>query len=557
MKLFSIINYFINLNKTSNFLILFLKFLFYSFLNLHLFTYSYLIKFIKNKVEIQNPEFITWICMPVVSFVLFFFIELILIFKTNNVLYNTKRKNINFLTNKIAKQSYDYILESKTSYISKYNVNLSIVFSMNELIYSFLFSSFFNIPLTILFLFLTEIKIWIIILHCFIALIISIIILVKFSPVLNKLQEKLEEILSLNAKKQIKLFGLFKLFYFFNKRKIFKSFLKNQVLDKYTKEFQFFKQFYYSQYFLEIIFSVFLFSSLITLSVLTYNKTFAWESFISLFSLTTSFIASVSSVFSFVLIFKSFIPYLEIFLPSKEDNSSIKKELNEEIKSISIKNLSFKYNENESIFQNLNLEFLTTKKYGIVSPSGRGKSTLLKLISGLITNYEGQILINNHLEYKNILDKSLRQNIALLTNENIIFQDTLENNISLWDNNLNKEKLESLVKKYDILEFSDLNKEINDSILSEGEKQNIALARLEYQDLNIMCLDEAFDNIYKKDVLKIYKDFLSQMNKTIFIVSHHIPEEIKHLFDEIIELYEKQWNNHQSIFDLLFEIEFT
>ncbi len=347
-----------------------------------------------------------------------------------------------------------------------------------------------------MFLFLTEIKIWIIILHCFIALIISIIILVKFSPVLNKLQEKLEEILSLNAKKQIKLFGLFKLFYFFNKRKIFKSFLKNQVLDKYTKEFQFFKQFYYSQYFLEIIFSVFLFSSLITLSVLTYNKTFAWESFISLFSLTTSFIASVSSVFSFVLIFKSFIPYLEIFLPSKEDNSSIKRELNEEIKSISIKNLSFKYNENESIFQNLNLEFLTTKKYGIVSPSGRGKSTLLKLISGLITNYEGQILINNHLEYKNILDKSLRQNIALLTNENIIFQDTLENNISLWDNNLNKEKLESLVKKYDILEFSDLNKEINDSILSEGEKQNIALARLEYQDLNIMCLDEAFDNIY-------------------------------------------------------------
>lgn len=140
------------------------------------------------------------------------------------------------------------------------------------------------------------------------------------------------------------------------------------------------------------------------------------------------------------------------------------------------------------------------------------------------------------MEYKNILDKSLRQNIALLTNENIIFQDTLENNISLWDNNLNKEKLESLVKKYDILEFSDLNKEINDSILSEGEKQNIALARLEYQDLNIMCLVEAFDNIYKKDVLKIYKDFLSQKNKTIFIVSHHIPEEIKHLFDEIIEL---------------------
>ncbi len=142
MKLFSIVQYFINLNKTSNFLILFLKFLFYSFLNLHLFTYSYLIKFIKNKVEIQNPEFITWICISAVSFVLFFIIELILIFKTNNVLYNTKRKNINFLTNKIAKESYDYILENKTSYISKYNVNLSIVFSMNELIYFFFFLHF-------------------------------------------------------------------------------------------------------------------------------------------------------------------------------------------------------------------------------------------------------------------------------------------------------------------------------------------------------------------------------------------------------------------------------
>ncbi len=142
MKLFSIVQYFINLNKPSNIFIFFLKFLLYSFLNLHLFTYSYLIKFIKNKVEIQNPEFITWICISAVSFVLFFIIELILIFKTNNVLYNTKRKNINFLTNKIAKQSYDYILESKTSYISKYNVNLSIVFSMNELIYFFFFLHF-------------------------------------------------------------------------------------------------------------------------------------------------------------------------------------------------------------------------------------------------------------------------------------------------------------------------------------------------------------------------------------------------------------------------------
>ncbi|WP_234927991.1 hypothetical protein [Mesomycoplasma hyorhinis] len=142
MKLFSIVQYFINLNKPSNIFIFFLKFLLYSFLNLHLFTYSYLIKFIKNKVEIQNPEFITWICISAVSFVLFFIIELILIFKTNNVLYNTKRKNINFLTNKIAKESYDYILENKTSYISKYNVNLSVAFSINEIIYSFFFHQF-------------------------------------------------------------------------------------------------------------------------------------------------------------------------------------------------------------------------------------------------------------------------------------------------------------------------------------------------------------------------------------------------------------------------------
>ena len=54
-----------------------------------------------------------------------------------------------------------------------------------------------------------------------------------------------------------------------------------------------------------------------------------------------------------------------------------------------------------------------------------------------------------------------------------------------------------------------------------------------------MCLDEVFDNIYKKDVLKIYKDFLFQMNKIIFIVSYYILEEIKYLFDEIIELQEK------------------
>ncbi|WP_215738234.1 hypothetical protein, partial [Mesomycoplasma hyorhinis] len=51
-----------------------------------------------------------------------------------------------------------------------------------------------------------------------------------------------------------------------------------------------------------------------------------------------------------------------------------------------------------------------------------------------------------------------------------------------------------------------------------------------------MCIRYRYIYIYIKDVLKIYKDFLSQKNKTIFVVSHHIPEEIKHLFDEIIEL---------------------
>lgn len=210
--------------------------------------------------------------------------------------------------------------------------------------------------------------------------------------------------------------------------------------------------------------------------------------------------------------------------------------MQELISEINLQNLNFSYNPETRVFSNLNLSFEKNKKYAIISPSGKGKSSLLKLISGVLTNYEGKILINNSIEYKELDPKQLRKHIALTTNENIIFEDTLANNITLWDKNPDLDLLNSLIKKYKIDNFSKPETEISSKNLSEGEKQKVALARLEYKNLDIWCLDEALDNIFKEDAFEIYSDLLSKPNKTIFIASHHIPEKIKPMFDQIIEI---------------------
>lgn len=217
------------------------------------------------------------------------------------------------------------------------------------------------------------------------------------------------------------------------------------------------------------------------------------------------------------------------------EQPSFKVENIDKIKSIKLNNLSYKSNENDFIFQNLNLEIMQNKKYAIVGASGSGESTLLKLIANLETNYEGTILINNEVDTKELNPKNTLKNIGLIDNQNTIFNDILLNNIVMWDDNPDLERVESLIDEFKIKKLS-LDTEVTSDSLSEGEKQRIILARLKYGNFDIWCLDEALDNIEKEFSNLIWSNILNQQDKTIIAISHHFNEQILEQFGEVIRL---------------------
>ncbi|AGQ51235.1 ABC transporter ATP-binding - Pr1 [Mesomycoplasma hyopneumoniae 7422] len=536
MKLFQNTIQILKQDKKNNFIIFLLQIIFLTLLNLHFYSYSFIVGFVKKKVPIQDKNFILWLLISSLSFVFFIIFKLIYVYHSNKTTFKIFKKNTNRLSENIRKKTYEEILKNKETYISFYNLNLDLTNSLSMTIYSHLFKGVIYIISSTIFIFLLSTKSWILVLHSTLGATISVILLFKFSPLITKLQSKIQQLFQSYAGKQIKLFGLFNLFYFFNKRNIFTKYLKSQLLEKYSREFGLLKNFQYKTFLLNSGFSFFVLSNSITLSVLTYYKTFDVTLFISLFSMNLVMVTGFSSFFTYLLTAQALNPYVNKIFEKIDTKNEKKIVLQELISEINLQNLNFSYNPETRVFSNLNLSFEKNKKYAIISPSGKGKSSLLRLISGVLTNYEGKILINNSIEYKELDPKQLRKHIALTTNENIIFEDTLANNITLWDKNPDLDLLNSLIKKYKIDNFSKPETEISSKNLSEGEKQKVALARLEYKNLDIWCLDEALDNIFKEDAFEIYSDLLSKPNKTIFIASHHIPEKIKPMFDQIIEI---------------------
>ena len=194
--------------------------------------------------------------------------------------------------------------------------------------------------------------------------------------------------------------------------------------------------------------------------------------------------------------------------------------------SIAFKNVSFSYDKKNVVIKNLNLTFKKNKIACIYGKSGCGKTTLVRLITGLIEpNVNGKILLDNKINYKN-----LSLDIGYVSQNFFIMKDTLANNIVF---NGNKEDVD--IKKLDnILHMLELdivmkNKNLNyDSILTEdaslfsgGQRQRIAIARALYRDTDILILDESTNALDLKTEAKIIKNLHQiKKNKIIIIISH-------------------------------------
>ena len=193
---------------------------------------------------------------------------------------------------------------------------------------------------------------------------------------------------------------------------------------------------------------------------------------------------------------------------------------------IIIQNLSFSYNKEDLILNNLNLIFHKGQAYFLSGLSGSGKSTLLKILYKELDNYKGKILINN-TNYKDICLKSLRDNIIYINQEENLFSGTIYQNIMCF-RKIKKELfskicklclIDQIVDKKPLRYFSNINDSLSN--LSGGEKQQIILARNLLKNGDIIFIDEALSEVDRKTEMKIIDNLKKYyQDKILIYVSH-------------------------------------
>ena len=228
---------------------------------------------------------------------------------------------------------------------------------------------------------------------------------------------------------------------------------------------------------------------------------------------------------------------------SEERKNFNKDEIIKFEKNIEIAKVSFKYlNHKKEIFNDLNLSIEKGKAIGFVGKSGSGKTTLVNLLCGLIYPSSGEIK-SDGVNIQNNLDK-WQKKIGLVPQENYLLDDTILNNITF----LNDEKKIDEKKLQDALHYSGASEIIKDqdngidtivgergSFLSGGQVQRIALARLLYEDPEILILDEFTNSLDPENedfILKQLQLLKKDQNKNLIIITHKI-KPLK-ICDEII-----------------------
>lgn len=211
-------------------------------------------------------------------------------------------------------------------------------------------------------------------------------------------------------------------------------------------------------------------------------------------------------------------------LDEKEIVEEVKGQDSSEFGDIQIHDVSFGYDD-EIILDDLNLVLEEGKTTGIVGKSGSGKSTLLKLIMRFYDPTSGSITISQK-QLEDINTKDMRSMFAYVTQETVLFHDTIYNNIKIANLNASKEDIIEACKEASLHEFImtlphgyDTKIAELGSSLSGGERQRIGLARAFLSDAPCILLDEPTSNL---DVLNeaIILKSLQKTKKTLILVTH-------------------------------------
>lgn len=215
-----------------------------------------------------------------------------------------------------------------------------------------------------------------------------------------------------------------------------------------------------------------------------------------------------------------------------------------EIKSIELKDISFSFQSKEKkleILKNINLELSIGNLTGLIGETGSGKSTIANIISGLIQDFEGKLIINKN----NNFDRFFLQKFTGYVSQHVnLIDDTILNNIcyGIDTDKIDNEKVEKIINELNLTNLiSSLPNKYNHKIgeqgltLSGGQRQKISLARTLYLNPKVIIFDEStssLDRETEKDFMKVINEI--KKNKIILFITHN--KLLEEDFDKIYKI---------------------
>ena len=208
-----------------------------------------------------------------------------------------------------------------------------------------------------------------------------------------------------------------------------------------------------------------------------------------------------------------------------------------QIDHISLKDVSFEYDWHTPTLDHISLEIQKWETIAFVWPSGSGKSTLLKLLVGLYTPRNGDILYNHHSLTSYDL-QSLNQYIGIVTQDAQLFSGSIKDNLIFVSPKATDEECLKVLQQAQLMEFIDAQPDgLSTKIgewglkLSGGQKQRLAIARALLRNPHVLLFDEAtssLDSIIEKEITETIKNITAQNHEMITILVAHRLSTVMH-----------------------------
>ncbi len=195
---------------------------------------------------------------------------------------------------------------------------------------------------------------------------------------------------------------------------------------------------------------------------------------------------------------------------------------------IDISNLSFSYDGERNVLENISLELKNGSFVSLVGESGCGKSTIAGILMKRVTGWKGSVTVNGQ-DIRNISDIDIMKNITLVSHDSYLFKGTVRDNLMMGSPMASDDMMTAALKRVNLADFVEseggLDMQLNEraSNLSGGQKQRLAMARALLKDSGVYIFDEATSNIdieSEEMIMSVIRELAK--TKSVLLISHRL-----------------------------------